>query len=123
LLVLVLVLAASFLVLGGAPAAATKHSDCIPPSVSFPDRPIIAAAPPAWGCKRIRELWHHAGDGNGGLTFRLFGHRWQCVTIARPDHGRHTTMGCYHVHWKFHGDVEHMPGRPVVRFFLPFQAD
>jgi len=34
-------------------------------------------------------------DGNDGVHVRLFGFRFQCVTIRRPDHGRHTLVGCY----------------------------
>lgn len=34
-------------------------------------------------------------DGDDGVHFRVYGERWQCVTIGRPDHGRHTLIGCY----------------------------
>jgi hypothetical protein len=61
--------------------ATENFTDCIPRSVSFPGRPVVASAPPAWTCRS------------------------------------------FHVDWKFHADVTDVPGRPVVRFFLPFQAD
>jgi hypothetical protein len=86
---------------------------------------VTAEAPKGWECDQVRGLWERAEhvDGDGGRTFRFLGHRWQCVTVARPDHGRHTTLGCFHVHWKVHYDAEHMPGRPIVRFFVPVPAD
>ncbi len=82
-------------------------------------------APKEWGCGAVRGLWERAEhvDGDGGRTFRFLEHRWQCVTIARPDHGRHTTFGCFHVDWKVHYDTESIPGKPIVRFFLPVTAD
>lgn len=92
---------------------------CIPPHYGEPGR-VAASAPPRWTCGRLRILWHHAGDP--AFTFRLFGHRWQCLTIARPDHGRHTTLGCFHVRWKFDPEYRRPPGKPVVRFFLPYSA-
>jgi hypothetical protein len=48
-------------------------------------------------CSHARRL-AHAGrsvDGDDGAHFRLFGRRWQCVTIGRPDRGRHALLGCF----------------------------
>lgn len=92
---------------------------CIPQHYGEPGQ-IAASAPPRWTCRRVRALYHHSGDP--AFTFKLFGHRWQCMVIARPDHERHTTLGCFHVHWKFDPEGKRPPGKPVVRFFLPFSA-
>ena len=92
---------------------------CIPPHYGEPGR-IAASAPPRWTCGRLRTLYHHAGDPE--FTFKLFGHRWQCLVISRPDHKRHTTLGCFHVHWKFDPEDRRPPGKPIVRYFLPFAA-
>jgi hypothetical protein len=107
------------------PPDAAKHSRkrnfarCIPQRYGEPGR-ITASAPPKWNCRRLRTLYHHAGDP--AFTFKLFGHRWQCLVIARPDHKRHTTLGCFHVRWKFDPEYKRPPGKPIVRFFLPFTA-
>ena len=100
-----------------------NFAGCLPVPVGWEGRQITASAPPRWTCGRLRRLWHHA-DGTDGVffTFRLFGHRWQCPTVARPDHGRHTTLGCFHVHWKSDIEGKRPPGKPIVRFFLPFPA-
>lgn len=92
---------------------------CIPPHYGEPGQ-IAASAPQRWTCGRLRTLYHHAGDP--AFTFKLFGHRWQCLPIARPDHERHTTLGCFHVHWKFDPEYRRPPGKPIVRYFLPFTA-
>ncbi|HTR75086.1 MAG TPA: hypothetical protein VMH33_07480 [Solirubrobacterales bacterium] len=100
-----------------------NFAGCLPQSNSFPGREITADAPSNWTCGRLRRLWRHA-DGTDGefLTFRLFGHRWQCPIVARPDHRQHTTLGCFHVHWKTDYEGKRPPGKPVVRFFLPYPA-
>lgn len=100
-----------------------NFAGCIPPAVGWEDRQITATAPPKWTCGRLRRLWRHA-DGTDGefFTFRLFGHRWQCPIVARPDRKRHTTLGCFHVHWKHDYEGKRPPGKPVVRFLLPFPA-
>lgn len=111
------------------PLASRDFTGCVLQGPSrFPESGNVAVtyrAPSGWGCGAVRGLWDRAEhvDGDGGRTFRFLKHRWQCVTIARPDHGRHTTFGCFHVHWKVHYDTEDIPGKPIVRFFLPVTAD
>ncbi|MBS1862889.1 MAG: hypothetical protein JSS68_14390 [Actinobacteria bacterium] len=100
-----------------------NFAGCLPEPDSSPGQEIIASAPPKWTCGRLRRLWYHADTTDGSFfTFRLFGRRWQCPVVARPDHGRHTTLGCFHVHWKKDLAGRRPPGKPVVRFFLPFGA-
>jgi hypothetical protein len=113
---------ATYLRDAGAGAYGRNFAGCLPESNSSPGR-ITASAPPRWTCGRLRRLWHHADTTDGVFfTFRLFGRRWQCLPVARPDHGRHTTLGCFHVHWKKDLAGKRPPGNPVVRFFLPFTA-
>jgi hypothetical protein len=101
-----------------------NFAGCLPESDSSAGQEITASAPPKWTCGPLRRLWHHADTTDGVFfTFRLFGHRWQCPVVARPDHGRHTTLGCFHVRWKKDLAGKRPPGKPVVRFFLPFGAD
>jgi hypothetical protein len=100
-----------------------NFAGCLPEAVGWEGREITVSAPPKWTCGRLRRLWHHADTKDGEFfTFRLFGHRWQCPIIARPNHKRHTTLGCFHVHWKRDLQGKRPPGKPVVRFFLPFPA-
>ena len=88
----VVVTAVSCLVATSAAAtAATRYRTC------FRGHVQIIKARPSVKCARADRI-ARAGlhvDGDDGAHFRLFGRRWQCVTIKRPDHGRHTLLGCF----------------------------
>jgi hypothetical protein len=34
-------------------------------------------------------------DGDDGERFTLYGHKWQCVPITHPNHGKWTLFGCF----------------------------
>jgi hypothetical protein len=114
---------AAFLRVASGGTYGRNFAGCLPESNSSPGLEITASAPSKWTCGRLRRLWHHADTTDGVFfTFRLFGHRWQCLPVARPDHEQHTTLGCFRVHRKRDLAAKRPPGKPVVHFFLPFTA-
>lgn len=84
---------AATLCLTGASAAgaATRYRTCSRTGVQ------TVKALPSVSCSQATRI-ARAGlrvDGDDGVHVHLSGRSWQCVTIKRPDHGRHTLVGCF----------------------------
>jgi hypothetical protein len=60
-------------------------------------------------------------DGDDGVRFAEQGQEWQCVTVARPDHGRHTEVGCFTP--RAPRLSAGAPRHALVTVFLDVQAD
>ena len=83
------------------------------------------SAKPSMGCQEADHIANRGmrTDGDDGVRFRVNGREWQCVTIARPDHGLHTLFGCFSPYAPASLDQPRYRALAVVTMYLDEQAD